>query len=420
MINREITDKIIHWLGKEKILILKGSRQVGKTTLLKYLKTYLEKNQPGAKVIYLQADDIKNEQIFKSPAALELYLSQNSDFPRKYTFVMIDEFQVIKQAGIFLKNIFDQYKKNVQFIVSGSSSLEITKNTEFLTGRALDFNIERINFKEYFDYFYSSQTKTIPLDNIAEIKLFHETFSSRIDHILKEYLVFGGYPEVITTKNAADKETILESIVKKYIEKDITEFLKLENVSAFNNLIKVLSDKTGTLVNKGELSSTINVSFLTISRYLDILTGTYVIDLVSPYFKNIRNEISKMPKAYLLDFGLRSYLLKTFALENIIDGSLIENFAYLAFLSKIKKDRIHFYRTTAGTEIDFVLENSKGGLDLCEVKYRSKITMPVNMRNFQKRYPELVNRNIIVTKDILKKEKNNYFIPITILPFVEL
>jgi predicted AAA+ superfamily ATPase len=420
MIKREIVPEITHWLGKEKILVLKGARQVGKTTLLKHLKSYLEKKRPNSKTVYLQADNPKNQQIFDSPASLELFLEQTSNFPNEYTFLMIDEFQVINQAGLFLKNIFDQYKDKLQLIVSGSSSLEITKNTEFLTGRAIEFDIERISFKEYFDYFHSAETKKIPLENISEIEIFYKTFKSRIDIILKEYLIFGGYPEVMTTPKIADKEIVLESIIKKYIEKDVTDFLKVENISAFNSLIKLLSHKTGNLINKHELSNTVNASFLTVNNYLDILTGTYIIDLVTPYFKNIRSEISKMPKSYLLDFGIRSFLLKSFTMDDIFDGNLIENFVYLALISQIKKDRIHFYRTTSGSEIDFVIENNQGKIDLCEVKYRPKATTPVTMKNIEERYQNLVARKIVITKETLKKEADTYFIPASIIPFVEL
>jgi hypothetical protein len=420
MIKREIIKKILHWLGKEKILILKGARQVGKTTLLKQIKSHIEENQPERDVLYLQADDPKNAQILSSPASLELFLKQNSGFPDNFTYVMIDEFQTIKQAGQFLKNIFDENKKNLQLIVSGSSSLEITKNKEFLTGRALDFNIERINFKEYYDYFYSAKTKRIPLENIEEIKLFYETFQSRIDLILKEYLVFGGYPEVITTKNVSDKKMVIDSILKKYIEKDVVDFLNVENITAFNSLIKILSDQIGSLVNKNELSNTTGASFLTIGNYLEILAGTYIMDFVTPYYKNIRTEISKMPKGYLLDFSIKSYLTNSFTPTDTPGGDLIENFSYLTLKTQFKKDRIHFYRTTTGTEIDFVIDDSDGKTSLCEVKYRTKVSTPVAMKNFQKRYPGKVSKKIVITKNTIKKENETYFIPASILPFVKI
>jgi len=424
MIKREITKKIRPWLGKEKILILKGSRQVGKTTLLKQIEKELAEKNPASAVVYLLADDLDNKPIFNSPASLELYLKQFHGFPSKYIYLMIDEFQVINQAGLFLKNIFDKYKSKLQLIVSGSSSLEITKNSEFLTGRAIHFDIARINFKEYFDFANQTETKRIDLEDFKKLVLFYQTLRPKLEVALKEYSIFGGYPEVITTRKAEDKKIILKSIIKTYIEKDIINFLKIENVSGFNNLIKILSSQIGSLVNANELSNTVNLAGNTLNKYLDILAGTYIFNFVTPFYRNIRSETSKMPKAYILDLGIRNYLLRSFDFDTLNSsgtmGNIMENFVYLALLSQNPKDYLHFYRTISGTEIDFVIEKENEKNILCEVKYRSKVKLPLTMKNFQKRYPDLIGQKIIVTKDLLKKESNVCYLPAVLLPFVKL
>ncbi|MEA1936582.1 MAG: ATP-binding protein [Patescibacteria group bacterium] len=421
MIKREIIEEIHPWIGKEKILILNGARQVGKTTLLKQIKADLTKKNQGFSVVYLLADDIENKSIFNSPASLELYLKQFHKFPSQYLYLMIDEFQVINQAGLFLKNLFDKYKSKMQIIVSGSSSLEISKSSEFLTGRAIHFNIARINFKEYFDFVYQAETKKMTLNNFKELELFYQTFQSKLKTAFQEYLIFGGYPEVITTKNMDDKRIILKSIIKTYLEKDVVNFLKVENISGFNNLTKVLSSQIGNLVNASELSNTTNLAANTLNKYLDILIGTYIFNLATPYYQNVRSEISKMPKVYVLDLGIRNYLLRSFDSDNFITkGSVIKNFVYLALLSQFQKDYLHFYRTVSGAEIDFVIEKENRKNILCEVKYRSKATVPLAMKNFQKRYPDLVDQKIIITKDLLKIENDVYYLPAVLLSFVKL
>lgn len=421
MIKREIIKEIRPWTGKEKILILNGARQVGKTTLLKQIKKELTEKNQDSSVVYLLADDIENKSIFDSPASLELYLKQFHKFPSQYLYLIIDEFQVINQAGLFLKNLFDKHKGKMQIIVSGSSSLEISKSNEFLTGRAIHFNIERINFKEYFDFIYQTETEKITLTNFKNLELFYQTFQSKLNTALKEYLIFGGYPEVIITNETANKKIILKSIIKTYLEKDVVNFLKVENVSGFNNLTKILSSQIGNLVNASELSDTINLAANTLNKYLDILIGTYIFNLATPYYQNVRSEISKMPKVYILDLGIRNYLLRSFDGDNFIaKGSVVENFVYLTLLSQFQKDYLHFYRTVSGAEIDFIIEKENRKNILCEVKYRSKVTMPLAMRNFQKKYPNLVDQKIIVTKDLLKMENDVYYLPAVLLPFVEL
>ena len=361
MIQREILQKINPWLGKEKILIIKGARQAGKTYLLKEIKKDLEKT--GKKVAYLLADEIESKPVFKSSANLELYLEQYFNFPNEFIYLMIDEFQAIEEAGLLLKNIFDKHKDKMQLLVSGSSALEINKNSEYLTGRAIHFNVDRVNFKEYFDFREGVNTKHYNLAELKELAIFFETFHSKLELSMGEFLAFGGYPEVITTQGVEEKKIILQSIIKTYIDKDIINQLNVENVTGFNNLIKILTGQIGQLVNGHELSNTANISINTLKKYLEILVGTYIIDLVTPYYKNIRSEISKMPKVYVLDIGIRNYLLRSFEIGlSGQDGGTTENFVYNTLLSQYSKERVHFYRTSGGAEIDFVIEDKNNKL----------------------------------------------------------
>jgi len=400
MIQREVLPEIIHWIGKEKILILKGARQVGKTTLLKQIIADIRKKDASSAIAYLQADDKENSQIFHSTATLEEYLKRNYGFPAKFVYLFIDEFQTIKNAGLFLKNIFDKHRGRLQIIVSGSSSLEITKNTEFLTGRSINFDIARISFREYFNYENKSNILPIPLANFNEMRIFYKTFSSRIDLRFKEYLTFGGYPEVITTLEHKDKKIIIESIIK---------------------LIKILSSQIGNLVNLSEISNTTALSRNTAEKYLSILAGTYVFNFVTPFYKNIRSELSKMPKVYALDIGIRNYFTRSFDADNSLIGSVIENFVYLHLLQQCKKDYIHFYRTIGGAEIDFVIESAQNKVIISEVKYRPRINIPVAMKNFSERYSDIVSQKIIFTKNTLeKKADGTILLPVNLLPFVNI
>ena len=421
MINREILPKILHWIGKKKILILKGARQVGKTTLIEQIIADIQKKDVISAIVYLRADDKENSQIFQSTATLEEYLKRTYDFPTRFVYLFIDEFQVIPDAGLFLKNVFDKHKDKLQLIVSGSSSLEITKNTEFLTGRSLDFDITRISFREYFNYENKSEIKPIPLSHFNEIKIFYETFSDKIELYFKEYLSFGGYPEVITTSTHEDKKMILNSIIQKYIEKDIAGFMKIENITGFNNLLRIFSSQVGNMVNLAEISNTTTLARNTAEKYMEILIGTYIFHFVRPFYRNVRSELTKMPKVYNLDIGIHNYFTRSFDSDNRLDGSLVENFVYLCLLDQYKKDYIHFYRTIGGAEIDFVIEDSGNSVLLCEVKYRAKTNVPVAMKNFAERYSDISSKKIVFTQNTLKKEfEDAVFLPVNLLPFIDL
>jgi len=422
MINRSILPEILNWLGKKKILILKGARQVGKTTLMGQLKEKILEKNANNKVVSLCADDLANKSIFESPANLELYLKNSYNFPNEYLYLMIDEFQFIDQAGLFLKNIFDKYKDKMQLIVSGSSSLEITKNSEFLTGRKLDFQITPITFLEYFNYKNNTSIKPYSLDKLDDISLFYKTYRLKLDMYFNEYLFFGGYPEVLTTNEIERKKRILSSIIQTYVEKDIAHFLRIENINGFNNLIEILSAQIGSLVNIAEISNTVNMAINTVKKYLDVLIGTYVCNIVTPYYKNIRSEISKMPKIYFSDVGTRNYFTRFAINPNLISGELIENFVYL-YLSQIYSNRdIHFYRTVSGSEIDFLVHTGAEELLLCEVKYRSKIKLISAFKRFEKKYLSnlKISRKVVITKDKLEIDNNIFYIPACVLPFVDL
>ncbi len=420
LIKRDILDEIIPWLGKEKILIIKGARQVGKTTILKQLKKYTEKNFPYSKSVYIIADDLENQPIFSSRRSLEDYISRKTGFPEHFTFLFIDEFQYISQAGQFLKNVFDKYKdqKKLQIIVSGSSSLEITKNQEFLTGRALEFMVERVNFKEFFIWKEQIINKTmLSLNSFEEMRLFYNNFKIPLENLLKEYLIFGGYPEVLTTKMEREKKIILSSIIKTYLEKDVVNFLRVENVGAFNSMLRILSEQIGNMVNISKLSNDLGISAETVRKYLDIMEGTYIFKRVLPYHRNIRKEIVKMPKIYLLDLGIKSYFSHSWNFDNI-SGEMAENFVYLSLKSKTINDDILFYRTKAGTEIDFVAKTNNGKINLIESKYRNQLRANA-LKSFENKYPNSVKYTMVITKNILQKKGNIYYIPAMLFPFIE-
>jgi hypothetical protein len=126
-----------------------------------------------------------------------------------------------------------------------------------------------------------------------------------------------------------------------------------------------------------------------------------------------------MPKVFVLDIGIRNYLLRSYSFSADNMGKVVENFIYTTLKSKYAKEYIHFYRTNTGSEIDFVLEDKENKLSICEVKYRNKVDLPVVMKNFSKKYDN-VNRKLIITKDLLKQEGDVYYIPACVLPFINL
>lgn len=418
MVKRILFDEIKEWLLEDKIIIIKGTRRAGKTTLLSQIRDYL--SEYGEKTIYISVDQELTSPIFSEPKYFIRYLKEQYGVDEeKRTYILLDEFQYIKEAGLFLKVVYDIAHKYLTIIVTGSSSLEISKNREFLTGRKVEFILNRFSFVEFlwgtseykYDYSWNSSR------DIKDLKEFYALYKKDLERRFLDYINWGGYPEVCLQGNFKKKETLLKEIIRTYIQKDIVDFLKVGNISAFNNLISLLSHQVGNLLNKVEVCNTLGIHFRTLENYLDILKGTFIFSFLKPFYTNIRKELSKMPKIYAEDMGVIRYSTgRSFTDFKVIEGNVIENFLYNHLSLSFSEENIHFYRTISKSEIDFIIKD-KDRLIPMEVKFQKNANVPVSVRNFSKNYANRINYNIVVTLDKLDFQSNTYFIPVLLLPF---
>ncbi len=400
------------------MIVIKGARQVGKTTLLLWLKEFLESR--GKKVVYIAADEYRDRELFGSATLFLKFLEYEYGLKRNMN-ILIDEFQYIKQAGIFtktLRDIIKRKKMKINIIVSGSSSLEISRNTEFLTGRKIEFLLSPFSFYEYLSPDKRFSHKFNLHNEFEDIVDFYLIYRDELKQRFVSYIRWGGYPEVALEKENERRKILLKEIISTYIEKDITGFLRVENISGFNKLVRLLSAQIGALVNKNELSNTLNLHHKTLTKYLNILEGTFIFSFVTPFYRNIRKELSKMPEVYINDTGIYYYFQpQNLLLFDSIAGNVVENYVYNTLKGMKGLNSINFYRTIAKSEIDFVLR--KGEITIpVEVKFRSKVKVPVSIKHFRERYK--TEKSIIITKDEIKKEKDVYFIPASILGLIEI
>lgn len=364
--SRNIFSELINNLTNDKILALVGSRQVGKTSLLYLLIEHLLKKVKSTDIFYFNLDDFEVQSLFTSANAFLRYIQAGNS--TKY--VLIDEIQRLENPGLFLKSIHD-LKLNLKIIVSGSSQLELrAKLKEFLVGRLRQLEIPRLTFSEMI--------KLSP--NIPQ------------KSILENMMMYGSYPEIAKQENIEEKKLLLNDIYKTYLQKDVADFAKIENIDAFNKLLILLAAQIGSLLNIHHLSKTLRISSQKIINYLDILEGTFIIKRLYPFFQNYKKEISKTPKIYFMDLGLRNLLLANWQqLELRNDqGALFENLVFLELYNQdvYKLKRYHFWRTTNQTEIDFIIEDGTN-MKAIEAKY-SNNKNPKSFTTFIKYYPKAV------------------------------
>ena len=376
LVKRSIFPEIIKHLDRKEITLIIGPRQVGKTTLLFQLKNYLlKKGCPESRIFIFNLDSIIESDLFDSQQKFINFLKERIGKGR--LFVFVDEAQRVKNAGLFFKGIYD-LNLPVKFVLTGSSALEIkAKIHESLTGRKRVFHLYPFDFSEYLSVWDKTLAKLVSQKEISSYS------REQIKEYLFRFINWGGYPKAALETNISEQRQILKEIFSSYVERDIIGFLKIKKYRAFVNLVSLLSSQIGQLVNISELSNSLKVEQRTLEKYLEVLEKTFVIKRIPPFFKNPRKEITKMPKIYFVDTGLRNFAIDTFQdFERRADkGQLLENFVF-SEISKNTDKRLYFWRTKEKAEVDFVLGNYTGILIPLEVK-AATLKSPQISRSFR-------------------------------------
>ncbi len=379
-IKRELLSELREHLPQKEISLIVGPRQVGKTTLMLILKEELERK--GERTVFLNLDSELDREFFVSQEALIRKLKLELGNEKGYVF--IDEIQRKENAGLFLKGIYDM-NLPYKFIVSGSGSIELKEKIhESLTGRKRVFELMPVTFSEFVNF----KTNYRYEDKLEE---FLEIEKQKAEVFLNEYLCFGGYPRVILEEKFKEKIKIIDEIYHSYLEKDISYLLKVERVDAFSSLVKNLASQIGRLVNFSELSTTLGITHQTVKNYFWYAEKTFIIQRLTPYFRNVRKEITKSPQVYFYDLGLRNYALGMFGnvTQSYEFGFLFQNYIFNFLKEKLRYTgaKLHYWRTKDGAEVDFVIERGTEILPI-EVKYEKlkKIRIEKSMRSFINKY----------------------------------
>lgn len=372
-----------HLRTPDVFTLIIGPRQAGKTTLMDLLKKDLDNK--GEKTMSLNVDISSHKPYFVSHeqlvSAIKLEVGEGS------AYIFLDEIQRIENAGLFLKGLYDM-KLPYKFIVSGSGSLELKEKIhESLPGRKRLFQITTLNFDEFVnfktEYRFSEQDKE--LISIAAVFDIHK---ESLRSLLDEYLDFGGYPRVALADTSEKKRIEIDDIYQSYLQRDIEQLLNIKKTDRFGNLVRMMAAQVGNLVNVAELSRTLGVAQETINNYLWYLEQTFILKKVTPYFRNVRSEISSAPIYYFVDLGLKNYSINQFGTATHLippPGMLFENFVFNDLQErlrlKLSSATIHFWRTKDKAEVDFVINTGITAIPV-EVKY-TNFTTPQTTRSFR-------------------------------------
>ena len=369
-IKRTLEDKLIHSLENSHAIFILGPRQVGKTTLLKRLMERVGMTNS----LYYDMEMMNYNAVFSgSLEGIISLLRHDRKSTEGRTFVFVDEIQTIRDFSKTTKLLVDHYSEEFKFILTGSSSTLIKSQfQESLVGRKEEHVLYPLSFAEFCRF-----KGEVKIADLLEQDYQHERYNplhqvkDKMEHLMSEYMVWGGYPAVVLQSDKLSKAEILNDLVSSYILKDIRHIFRVERPDQLNKLVRNLAVNTGKEINLQKLSGEIGLRSETVKSYLIGLESSYIIATITPFFTNKNKEQRKMPKAYFLDTGIRNMLINSFnPPDNRTDrGELWENTVFLNLLHKANVlTTIQYWKSKAKQEIDFVVDQN-GDITAYEVKY---------------------------------------------------
>lgn len=366
-IQRKLEEIIKTNLFQGKVIVVYGARQVGKTTLVQKIAT-----EVAHTFGYLNCDELdvlsKLQNAGTSHALHQIVGDQK--------LVVIDEAQRVKNIGLKLKLLVDNFPET-QIIATGSSSFDLANEiNEPLTGRSFEFWLFPLRLDELFDSNTSIEA-TRKLDSL---------------------LVYGSYPDVFLLESDELKAQRIKYLAANYLYKDILKFNNIKNSETVLKLLQALALQIGNEVSYNELANLVGVSKATVADYVALLEKAFIIFRLTPYSGNLRKAIGKMRKIYFIDLGVRNAVINNLNPLQIRDdvGKLWENFVisekYKQQLGLGFRTNYYFWRTYDKQEVDLV-EDQGGKLHGWEIKWSGKGKRPPSAwMSYQDASWQIINR----------------------------
>jgi predicted AAA+ superfamily ATPase len=326
MIKRHLEDKIRSALATNSSVALMGPRQVGKTTLAINIADTIPS-------VYL---DLENRIDLQKAQDIEAFHKENSD-----KLIILDEVQRLPDIFAPIRGLIDQQRRKGkrvgQFLFLGSASIDLLKqSSETLAGRISYIEMFPVNVLEY-------------------------TKSAQHSEAVNDLWLKGGFPDSLLASNDETSLNWRYDFIRTYLERDIPQLGPRIPAETLGRFWTMLAHSQGTNINASKLASNIEVSSVTVARYIDLLVDLLLIRKIQPYTVNIKKRLVKSPRIYVRDSGITHALLNIGSYNDLLghpvvgkswEGFVIENIASV-LPSRV---RSYYYRTAGGAEIDLVLE----------------------------------------------------------------
>jgi predicted AAA+ superfamily ATPase len=359
MFRRNLIGQLIEALADTPAVLVNGARQTGKSTLVQSKEVVKDGRH------YITFDD---------PGVLAAARSDPNGFLAGLPLpVTLDEIQHVPELFPVVKAAIDRRRHPGQFLLTGSANVMLLpKISESLTGRMEILTLwpfSQGEMKNHQESFVDSLFSPKPVNWSGKFqKLEWET--------LLEHLVAGGYPPAVARHSPSRRDAWFHSYIMTMLQRDIRDLANIADSTAIPRLLSVVAARAGSLLNFADLSRTMGLPQTTLKRYFALLEGTFLVQLLRPWARNLGKRVIQTPKVYLNDSGLLAYSLGAtvdrLKAEGTLTGAVLENFVMMELRKQCAwstaRPEMFFWRTTSGAEVDFVLEDRAGKVVGLEVK----------------------------------------------------
>ncbi|MBS3060080.1 MAG: ATP-binding protein [DPANN group archaeon] len=372
---RHLLQEVLSQLGKRQIISIIGLRRVGKTVMMRQTINHLLTTGVDAKqVLYFSFDETVKDLNDILTSYKEL---QGVDFRHDKTYLFLDEIQKLENWQNQLKKYYDLYPK-MKFVLSGSEGLFIAQKTkETLAGRIYEHYLPSLSFKEFLEL----RNKNI---NLPQAKIKQE---------LVEYILRGGFPEVINEDARQTKEYIRSIVIDKIIYKDFLQLFHIRDLDKLKKIMEAIAINPGMDVSYQSIAQQFDLNRKTVSEYVMILEEGFVVKLLGNYRKGGVSTLRKTKRAYLTDTGIIS------AYKPIIDDSFFGRMVETAVINALGTNM--FWKNSY--DVDAVINKTP-----VEVKYQHNIVSDdlKGTKEFMKKFK--TKKGIIITKDTENEIKTEH------------
>jgi len=347
-----------------RILILRGPRRTGKTTIIyQIIENLLAQGVKPFNILYLSFDDI--DLRVRLSEILKVWEKEAKQVLEKepLLYLFLDEVQFLDFWEIDVKLFYDK-KYPIVFFASGSSTSLIRKTTESLSGRTFEKTLLPFDFQEFL--YFEGESVGFKKENLGKLRrneISFVPFETKLFLLWEKYLERGGFPHLLKLPSSDWKWAVKEDIVDKVLYRDLVQLYGIREPETLERMFRYVAEVSSGVLNLSDLSSNLKISWESAQNYLTYLKQAFLIFTLPKYSRSPKETARSLEKVHVVDSAIMSIFSqskKAALWETVVARHLWETWGR----------NTYFWRNTR--EVDIVLEDNRKLLPV-EVKSSEKV-----------------------------------------------